>query len=334
MMIATSGDIFTWVAWSAVIPVGVVLAGLFCGLETGIYVLNKFRLDLRAESGSRAAGLLKRMIGNYNNLLAVLLIGTNLAAYFTTFAISAIFVLSGLGQHVEWYTVAVATPILFIFGESVPKNVFQRLAERLVYRLSWVLGFSSMLFNACGVLPLVRGFTWLMMRLVPPGRRKSIRARHEGIAAIVAEGRACGVLTHFQSVMADRVMHISHVRLSDVMVPLGEAVSAPLEVGRGDLLELIRSHNYSRLPLLDDDGQVSGILDIYEVLLGEGEARPADFARPPHVMLGDIPVTDALYLMQRAGATLAVVKNADNQHMGIVTVKDLVEEIVGELEAW
>ena len=332
-MILAMGQTAEILAWLAALVGGVALTGLFCGLETGIYVINKYRLDLRAEAGETSARRLKRIVDNYTNLLVVLLVGTNVAAYAATFAVSAMFMLAGTGHATEWYTIAVATPILFIFGEAVPKNVFQRLAERIVYRLAPLLRGASFLFNACGIAPLVRGFSGLLMRLGPRGAH-TFRAHHEGLAAIVAEGRASGVLTHFQSVMADRVMQIDQVHLADVMVGLDAAVSVPAGVGRDELVEIIRDHPYSRLPLLDEAGKAVAILDVYQVLLDTTGAAPADLAADPLALPADMGVTDALYRMQKRRAPMAVVVGDDGAHVGIVTIKDLVEEIVGELEAW
>jgi CBS domain containing-hemolysin-like protein len=134
--------------------------------------------------------------------------------------------------------------------------------------------------------------------------------------------------------MADRVMKIAEVALRDVMIPIGRAVSAPLEVDAQRLIALVGDHNCSRLPLLDGRGQVAGILNIYDALTDRSVARPADKAVVPLVMPQDLVVTDALYRMQRANAHMAVVADAAGSHVGIVTIKDLVEEIVGELEAW
>ena len=333
-MILATGQAAAMLVWLAVLAGGVAMTGLYCGMETGIYVLNKFRLDLRAESGERSARQLKGIVDNYNNLLAVLLIGTNVAAYAATFAVSAMLMLGGTGHASEWYTIAIATPVLFIFGESVPKNVFQRLAERVVYRLAWLLRASSFVLNACGVCPLVRGFSWLLMRAIPARHKGGFYAHHEGLAAIVAEGRASGILTHFQSVMADRIMQIATVHLDDVMVGLDAAIWAGPNVGRDELIEMIRDHNYSRLPLLDEAGRAVAILDVYEVLLDDSGRPPAELATAPLVLPDQTGVTDALYRMQRQGATMAVVEDADGRHVGIVTIKDLVEEIVGELQAW
>lgn len=334
-MIAMADHWTTWLLWWAVLIVGVALTGLYCGLETGIYVINKFRLEIKADAGRRSARAIKRLVSKHNTLLGTILIGTNLSSYAATFAVSAMFLLAGAGHRTEWYTIAIVTPILFIFGDSIPKNVFQRLGERLVYPLWWVLAVSRIVFTVCGVLPLVRGFLGLLLRLAPAARRGGPAAAHEGFAAIVAEGRASGILTKTQSVMADRIIQISRVRLADVMTPLPKAVTAPVDVTRERLIELMRNCNYSRVPLLDETGRVTGVLDIYEVLLEKDDGTPpSGRATEAAILSADTNVTDALYRMQRTSTTMTVVADPTGRHLGIVTVKDLVEEIVGELQAW
>jgi putative hemolysin len=303
-------------------------------METGIYVLNKIRLDLGAEAGRKGARLLRKQLDNPENLLVVLLIGTNVAAYTATFATRAMFDLAGAAAYAGVYTVAVATPILFIFGENVPKNLFRRSAETLVYRLAWLLGAASVLLNACGAAPLVRAFTHLLMWIVGRGRAAAPAMVPQGMGAIVAEGAASGALTHMQSMMAERVMRIREVTLADVMTPMHEVAKADVDVSRDELIETIRGHEFSRLPLMSPDGQVAGILDTYDILTGTGDERPADKAAEAPSISASMPVTDALYRLQREHDVMAVVADDRGRHVGIVTVKDLVEEIVGEIEAW
>ena len=318
-----------WATWGGVLAVAMGFVALFCGLETGVYVLNKIRLDLRAEAGNRQAGRLRRMLRKPDNLLAVLLIGTNLSSYAVTFAVTAMLVLAGAGKAAEWYSLAVATPLLFILGDSVPKDVFHRLAETLTYRLSWLLAAARLLFRVTGLSPLVEAVTWLVMWPIR-GRRT---AGDERLSAIFAEGRASGVLTHTQSVMADRVMHIGEVTLADVMVPMEAVASIRRDVSRAELLELVRSTHYTRLPVRDEAGAVVGVLDVYDVLTDEQPGEPAEKMTRPLALPSTLSVPDALYRMQRAHKMLAVATAADGP-VGIVTIKDLVEEIVGELEAW
>ena len=79
---------------------------------------------------------------------------------------------------------------------------------------------------------------------------------------------------------------------------------------------------------------MAGILDVYAVMLDEAGQPPARHATEPLIMPAETTVTDALYQMQRRPAAMAVVADSEGVHVGIATVKDLVEEIVGELEAW
>ena len=323
-----------WGAWSALAVAGLATGALYAGLETGIYVLNKVRLDLRAEAGSRPAKTLRRLLANTGSLLAVLLVGTNVSGYATTFAVSAMFVLAGAGGRAEWYTLAVATPLMFILRESVPKNVFQHLAERLVYRLAWYLAGSSVLFHACGLAPLVRGFGWLMMRLALVGRTKKAGWHEHSLEAIMAESAASGVLTPFQSGMATRVMSISEVTLADVMTPMSRVFSAPRDVSGEEFLGRLRGHDYSRVPLLEAGGQVVGVVDVYDVLTDPSRPAPAETMTPALVLPATMNVPDVLYRMQRARAQMTIVQDAGGRHVGLATIKDLVEEIVGELAAW
>jgi CBS domain containing-hemolysin-like protein len=331
-MIAVLSDQAAAVAWAIVFVLALAMSALFAGMETGIYVLNKIRLDLRAETGDRRARLLRNIIANPNDMLAALLIGVNIAGYFATFAASAFFVISGAGHRSQWYAMALTAPVLFVFGESVPKNVFRRLAETLAYRLAWVLGYSQALFSVTGLVAMIRTVAGAMLRLSGVQRRSRQPLGHEGIAAVVAEGQASGALTHLQAVMADRVMKIADVTLRDVMIPMGKSLTAPQDIDLQRLTALVRDSNHSRLPLVDPAGRVTGILNVYDALTVP--ASPAEKAAVPLVMDENLSVTDALYRMQRANAHMAVVADAENKHIGIVTIKDLVEEIVGELEAW
>jgi len=318
----------TWLGWALLLVVAVGLTALFCGMETGIYVLNKVRLDLRAEAGNRRARRMRRMLASPNNLLAVLLIGTNLSSYAAAFAVTTMFVLGGSGHAAQWYALAVTTPLLFVLGDSVPKDVFQRLAETLVYRLSGLLAAANVLFRVTGLSPLVRSVSWLVML---PLRR--LGEGEERLSAIFAEGAAAGVLSHMQSAMVDRVMHISDVYLADVMVPMEQVVCIAPDVGRAEMLERVRQNRYSRLPVRGASGEVIGVLDVYDVLAEEAVERPADRMRDALSLPETMPVTEALYRMQRGHCMMAVVRSG-GRPAGIVTIKDLVEEIVGELQEW
>jgi len=331
-MIAES-PLLGFIVWPLAMVVAIAFDSLFCGLETGIYVMNKVRLDLHADAGRRPAVVLKRLLGDAPNLLAVLLIGTNLCRYTATFAIAAMFAMAGYVENAKLLTTAVATPLLFVASDSVPKVVFQRLGAAGVYRFTWLLRGADVFFRLTGISVLVKAIAGALTHLSRSARsaREPFATPH--LAAIVAEGQASGTLTHFQSAMADRVARLGEVTLQNVMVPMHKAATAGRDVTREQLMRLIARHSYSRVPLLDEARQVVGIIDVYHVLISGDAADPAEKMRPPLVLPSDLNVTDALYRMQRKGEVMATVESG-GRHVGLVTMKDLVEEIVGDLEAW
>jgi len=320
-----------WIVWPIVLAVATGLAALFCGMETGIYVMNKVRLDLRAEAGGRDAQRLRRLLKKPNNLLSVLLIGTNVASYAVAFALTAMFDLGGMGGSAEWYALATGTLLLFVLGDTVPKTVFHRLSETLTYRLGWTITAADWAFKVTGLSYLMRAASWLVM--LPVRRRQGVVAVESRLADVFAEGQASGVLTHMQAVMVDRVMHIADVTLADVMVPIRKAICIRRDTTGDVLIRVLRKHNYSRVPVIDDAGDVVGILDVYDALIGEPVATPAERMTPPMKLPAGMTVTEALFAMRREGNMMAVAQK-DGKAVGIVTIKDLVEEIVGELEEW
>lgn len=327
------GALSAWALWIGIALTCLAGSFLFSGLETGVYVMNKIRLDLRAEGGDSAARRLHRLLRNYSNFLAVILIGNNVVNYTLTLAVTGMFMLAGLADRAEWYTLVVVTPLLFVLCESLPKNVFQRSGDRLVYRYAWLLGLSSLAFNALGVAQLVRGFSWLMSRLSGMSRKHYSPLAHESLPAAVAEGQASGVLTHFQSIMADRVMHLADLRMHDVMTPMRQVVSIPPDALAEQIRDTARAEVFSRLPVREANGQIRGIVDIHQVLLSPD--RPlAEQTQPALVLPDDMDIIEALYRMRRQRVAMAVVGDRAGRHIGIATLKDLLEEIVGELDAW
>jgi len=321
--------------WITIFVTGCVLFFLNAGLETGFYVLNKIRLEVRAHGGYGPAKRLYRLIQHRTNLLAVLLIGTNLGNYLATLALTALFVRAGYAHRAEWYTLGILVPGLFVFCESVPKNLFQRTAETLVYRLGWFVSLSSRVFNVLGLAPLVQGVALMLIKLTKmPEQDTAGTLAREGLWAMLAEGQASGAVTHAQTVMADRIMHISEVSLSDVMIPMKRTHKASLDASDQEIISQLKMHNYSRIPLVDKSNQIAGIVDITDILESLPQPSPIRKIIAPLILNDQSSVTDALYRMQRSRRNMAVVADQTGRHVGIVTIKDLVEEIVGELEAW
>jgi CBS domain containing-hemolysin-like protein len=327
-------DTAAWIFWPVFCAVNIVMAGFFAGMETGIYLLNNLRMELHAETGSRQASMLRRMLAKPNRLLAVLLTGTNIHHYMVTFSISMMFAMASFGENAKWYTMAAATPVLFILADSVPKHIFRRRTEGLVYGGIGLLWLAHVIFHVTGLALLVRLASEGIMaftRREPGGKSRLSRPE---LTVIVEEGHASGALTLAQANMVDRVISIRSVKLSDVMTPMKQAVCAPIDETREAFIRRIAHHDYSRLPLVDPKGRAMGIVNIYDVLADEKQLAPADLCSEPLLLDSTTGITAALLTMRRSRNAMAIVFAPGGKHIGLVTIKDLVEEITGELDAW
>jgi putative hemolysin len=320
-------DSWVYIQWSLVLVACAGVDAMFCGLETGIYRINRIRLNLRAAEGQRAARTLKRMGANFNNILAVLLIGTNLCRYVATFSISAMLLTAGMGSKTQWMTMAIATPTMFIVQDCLPKSLFQMLADRWVYRLVWVLRLASRVFNACGLAPAVRGFATLAVQLLGRGKGEAPALGHAGLSVLVREGQASGILTNFQSALADEAIGADTRDLRECTFPWDSTTYAPDDIEPALLAGALGDHSPFRLPLRNADGEVTGVLDVYNYLLAS-DRDPSLFIDEPLLLADTLSITDALVALQEAKVTLAVVVDATGHHIGIVTLQILMDAIL------
>lgn len=334
----TPGNMIEWAFWLVLFVVNVMFVGVYGWLEMGFYRLNKMRLELYAEAGigNRGGRILRRFAHNIDNLLTVLLVGTNIHSYVAAFAVSAMFMLGGCADRAEYYTMLVVVPVMFVFGDSVPKNLVRRISERVVYQMAWFLRAADIAFKIVGISYLVRGVSWIFLRLLPNGSRSKISGLigPEGLLEIFTEAQASGTITSLQQQMAGRAMQIDTVRLIDACQPIDKIFTAKNNISRPEFLAFLKSHDFSRVPLVGAGHQISGIVDIHDVLADEKRLLPNVHATGLLVIAADTKITDAIYSMQQGRVSMSAVQDAGGKHIGIVTIKDLIEKIVGNLEEW
>jgi len=329
----TGGELTGWASLAA----GLLLSFLYSGLETGVYSVNKIRLELTAESGGRLARRLRRVLGAPGGPLGTLLIGNNLANNLSSVGIVMILTARSVA-HADYVALAILTPVVFVFCEVLPKNLFHRHTERLTYFFSGFLSVSRTVFTLCGLEGLIRLLTGGVLRLAGrrPDEDDAPLGRGGGrIAGVLAEGRASGAITHTQSLIAERVVRLGRVRLADVMTPIDRAVLVTPDVTADELRRTLAEHGHPRVGVYaHDPANIVGVLNAYDVLLAEDDSAPADHMAPAVALNAQAGVIGALVALQRSRSPIGFVLDADSNCIGVVTVKDLVEEIVGELDEW
>jgi CBS domain containing-hemolysin-like protein len=320
---------------SAVILAGLFFSGFFSGAETGLYRINRLRLHLGVKERNPQALRLSGVLNDEQGALSVALVGTNLANYVTASAVAYMFAeLWHLDEtKAELCTVAILTPIVFVFGEVVPKNLFQLHADTLMARGSSLLALFNRLFRLTGVVwslkALAKNFTRLAGGHTEDGTPFAPKRR---VALLLHEALAGRTLSDDQSDLIDRVCRLSETPLHAVMVPRNRVIAIPAKTDRRELARIARRTGHARLPVYDTGRRhIVGLAKVDELLQADDWETVGDRLRPPLALSPHDTVAVGITRLQRAGRGMGIVTDRGGQLLGIVSLRDLLSEVVGVL---
>lgn len=324
----------------------ILLGGLFSGSETGLYQLSRLRLRLGVEKKQLPFVILGRCLHDSSGLLLSLLIGNNLVNYLATSFVTSAF-LGLLGAEFEHRAEILATlvmvPTLFIFSELIPKNLFFYRADVLMPILSPVLFVFYKPLKWSGIVPLFKFLSRLFARLAgltaSSGTVISSTQRHK-VQAILKDTHEEGILSPVQNDIVKRLVSISHVHIGSVMIPISHVETIPVDSDRSALLNKLNKCAFTRLLVTEGErGNILGFINIYDALGSSKEfVDLRDTIKPIRELDTQTTVTDAIHFMQIEKQRIVLVtrsgRHRRSRSIGIVTMKDLVEELIGELAEW
>ncbi len=322
----------------------VILAGIFAGSETGLYRLSRLRLRLGVEKKKISFLMLSKCVRDSSGLLLSLLIGTNLSHYLATSAITYL-LLNALGtQHnTEIYTTIFIAPILFVFSELIPKNLFFYRSDYLMPYMAPFLYTFHKILSWSGVVKMLKSISSLFASLTGSSAySKTVitSAQRHSMQAILQDTHEEGILSSVQTDIVNRLVTISNVHIKSVMIPIEKVVTVNTKSDRVDLLNILKEHSFTRFPVFESNtGNVTGFINIYETLGSEKDFLSLEsFVKPIKRIDAETIVTDAIHFMQAEKQKILLVtksvKVGSEKPLGIVTMKDLVEELLGELAEW
>lgn len=319
----------------AVALTGLFLSGFFSGVETGLYRYNRLRLHLGVRRRQPASLRLQRVLQDEPGALSVALIGTNVANYVTTMTVAYLFTeLLGLGEaNTELYTVAIVTPIVFVFGETVPKNLFRLHADTLLLRGSYLLAGFNRLFRMTGVVWFLTGLAAAINRAtgLESERRSGFEAKRR-VARMLQDALAQRTSAPDQSDLIDRVCRISETPVHAVMVPRNNVQVIATSTRQRELLRIARRTGYARLPVFDRrPNRITGLVRVDDLLQSDDWTTVGDRAERAELIRPHETVAGAIAGLQRNRQSMAIVTDHGGQMLGIITLKDLLREVVGDV---
>ena len=319
----------------------VILSGLFSGAEIGMYQLSRLRLRLGIEKKRLSFLILDRSLRDRGALLISMLVGTNLSFYLVT-SIVTYMLLSRVGSAhtAEFLATLITTPVLFVFADLIPKNIFFYRADSLMPRIGAVLFVFHKLFTYSGVVPVLKSVTRIFAKFTGvsvPSRAVLTSAQRPHIAAILEDTHEEGLLSAVQSDIMKRLVIISNLRISAVMIPINNVAMVDINCDNAALLNVLKKYAFTRFPVWERQAaNIVGFANIYEAL-GSAEQFTdlRSFVKHIRKVNANTAVIYVINMMRDENQKIILVTRVGREkEVGIVTMKDLVEELLGELAEW
>ncbi|WP_227766955.1 hemolysin family protein [Zhaonella formicivorans] len=316
---------------------GVLLlfSAFFSAAETALMSINKIRVRYLAEHGNAKGKKVAKIVSQPNKLLSTILIGNNIVNIGAS-ALATILAVELLGERIGLaIATTVMTLLVLIFGEIVPKSIAAHSSERVSYLVVQPISVLMKLF-----FPLTKLFSFLtngVLKFLGYKNRKEPLITEEEILTLVNVGQEEGVLHVEEKEMIHSVLEFTDSLVKDVMVPRTDMFAVPSSLTLADFLYQLQEEQYSRIPVYEDTiDNILGVIYVKDLALAmeslDRQRQVAEFVHPAYFVPEVKKVGDLLREMKKHRFHLAIVVDEFGGTAGLVTLEDLVEEILGEID--
>ncbi len=310
----------------------IVLSGFFSSSETGLMAINRYRLKHLANGGHRGAKLAQNLLTRPDRLIGLILLGNNMVNILAA-SIATVIAIRLFGDSGIWISTMVMTVVVLIFAEVAPKTVAALYPEKIAFPASYVLVILLKLLNP--VVWLVNSFANLLLK--PFGVKNDVvaleRLNREELRTLVTEG---GQISNDHQRMLVNILDLEQASVEDVMVPRGEITGIDLNDDWVDILNQLTQTVYTRLPVYRENiDNVVGLLHMRTIIskLSMGGLNFEDLqdsVRRPYFVPEGTSLTRQLLEFQSKERRMGLVVDEYGDIQGLVTLDDILEEIVGE----
>lgn len=319
----------------------IILSAFFSSAETAFTTVNKIRIRTFEEEGRPNAALIRKLTDDPQKMLSAILIGNNIvnltASSLTTIMVTRITANLGLASK-SATAIGIATGILtliiLVFGEITPKSIATRSSERICFFYIKPIYWMTVIFTP--LIFIVNKISFGFMKLF--GMRYTGKERvmtENELLTIIDVSHEEGVLESEEKEMINNVVDFGDSLAKDIMVPRIDMVSVPSAISYDDLKKTFKRDMYSRLPVYEESkDNVVGIVTLKDFFNYEGtkeDFKLSDLLREPYFTYEYQKTSDLLIQMRENSINISIVLDEYGSTAGIITLEDLIEEIVGEI---
>jgi Mg2+/Co2+ transporter CorB len=311
----------------------IVLSAFFSSSETGLVALNRYRLRHQAQAGHRGARLAQSLLAKPDRMFGLILLGNNLVNILAA-SISTVIALRLLGDAGIWVSTVVLTVVILIFAELAPKTLAALHPQQIAYPASYVLTpLLKLLYPVVWVINLLATGLLRLFGIRRTGSHTDTLSREELRSLFKEVGRHISV-DHQQ--MLINILDLEHGTVEDVMVPRHDIVGVDLDADFDEIIATLTQTIYTRMPVWRGDlDNMVGLLHIRTILTKLAQNRLDMDAllkavRSPYFIPEGTPLTQQMLEFQRRERRMGLVVDEYGDIQGLVTLDDILEEIVGE----
>ena len=313
--------------WKIVlILVMMVLSALFSGTETAYSSVNKLRLKNYEAQGNKKAAKALKLANRFDEVLTAVLIGNNIVNIAAS-SVGTIIFIKLVGKNGPAVSTVVITVLVLVFCEVLPKSYAKRNAEKLA------LAFASLL---SALVTLFKPAVFLLNKLssLMDNGKEAPSVTEDELKYMIDEIEEQGVIEEQESELVKSALEFDEISVSEILIPRVKVVGVERNSTIDEIKETFSSEMYSRLPVYEKSlDEIVGIITntaFFKMLVEGGNDISGIIQEVPHIADTKL-ISEALRDMQRSKVHLAVVTDQYGGTKGIITLEDIIEELVGEI---
>jgi len=317
-----------------ILAVLILLSALFSSAETSLTTSNKLKIQSLADQGSKRARILLKISEDSGKMLSAILIGNNLVNNAAT-ALTTSLIIQLFGNSAVGIATGVITLLILIFGEISPKTLATIHSEKMALLYAPLIHFLMKIFTPVIFIVNKLSMGVLFLLRVNPDQKVNTMTEHE-LRTIVDVSHEDGVIESEEKEMIYNVFDMGDAKAKDIMVPRVHVTFADINSTYDELIEIFREDKFTRLPIYEETtDNVVGTINMKDLLLynynDKKEFHVRDILREAYFTYEYKSISELLVEMRQASINIAIVLDEYGETAGLITLEDLLEEIVGEI---
>lgn len=306
-------------------------SAFFSSAETALMTSNKLRIRNLAENGDKRAEKVLEITANTDKMLSAILIGNNIVNLSAS-ALSTTLTLKLFGSSLVGVATGILTFLILVFGEITPKNVASKNAEDMALKYIGII--SVLVIVLTPAIYIVNKVAGIVISLFIKNNDDNSMVTEDELRAMVEVSHEDGVIEKEEKKMIVNVVDFGDTVAGDIMLPRVDMVMVSVESSYGEILKIFREERYTRIPVYEESpDNVIGILNVKDFLLIEDKENFSvkEHLREPLYTYEYKKTSSLMVDMRKTGANIVIVLDEYGTTVGLITLEDMLEEIVGEI---